>query len=215
MTGTGLPRYGKAPMATLATAEPPLSSRPVAVVVPAAPRPAAPRAVAEACAGDPEAFGSLYRQYRGQVHGYIQRRVTHAELAEDLCSETFLRAFRRISSFAWQGRDFGAWLTTIAHNLVVDYYKSAHRKFEIATEALPEDLLCAAGADAAVLAMLDTGALADAMAQLTPAQRACVSLRLLDGYSVEQTASTIGRSSRAIIALQHRALRSLARHLSD
>ena len=170
----------------------------------------------EACAGDAEAFGSLYRQYRDEVHGYIRRRVTSGELADDLCSETFLRAFRRISSFAWQGRDFGAWLMTIAHNLVVDYYKSSYRKVEITTDALPENLHSAAdGADTAVLAKLDVLALADAMTRLTPAQRACVSLRLLDGYSVEQTASTIGRSSRAIIALQHRALRSLARELSD
>ena len=180
------------------------------------PRTTAPRAVIEACAGDAEAFGSLYRQYRDQVHGYIRRRVSYGELADDLCSETFLRAFRRISSFAWQGRDFGAWLTTIAHNLVVDYYKSSYRKFEITTESLPEDLRSATeGADVAVLAKLDVLTLADAMARLTPAQRACVALRLLDGYSVEQTASSIGRSSRAIIALQHRALRSLARELSD
>jgi RNA polymerase sigma-70 factor, ECF subfamily len=200
-------------MAALATAPPPQRQR----VLPPAPRAAsatAPKAVTKACAGDSEAFGSLYRQYRGEVHGYIQRRVTHHELADDLCSETFLRAFRRISSFAWQGRDFGAWLTTIAHNLVIDYYKSSYRKLEVVTEALPEDSVCAAGADAAVLAKFDSRALADAMSRLTPAQRACVSLRLLDGYSVEETATSIGRSGRAIIALQHRALRSLARELS-
>ena len=201
-------------MATLTTSPP--QQRPRLLDTPATrPMPSAPAAVTKACAGDAEAFGSLYRQYRSEVHGYIWRRVTHQELADDLCSETFLRAFRRISSFAWQGRDFGAWLTTIAHNLVADYYKSSYRKLEIATAALPEESLCAAGADAAVLAKFDARALADAMDRLTPAQRACVSLRLLDGYSVEQTATTIGRSGRAIIALQHRALRSLARELAD
>ena len=42
---------------------------------------------------------------------------SHA-LAEDLTSETFLRALRRIDSFTWQGKDIGAWFTTIARNLV-------------------------------------------------------------------------------------------------
>ena len=203
-------------MAALATAPPPYRPRTVVVVPPPPLIPcSAPTTVTEACAGDPEAFGALYGQYRGQIHGYILRRVTHGELAEDLCSETFLRAFRRISSFAWQGRDFGAWLTTIAHNLIIDYYKSSYRKFEIPTDDLPEDLHCAEGADAAVLVRLDIRELADAMARLTPAQRTCVALRLLDGYSVEQTASAIGRSARAVIALQHRALRALARELSE
>ena len=64
---------------------------------------------------------------------YIYFRVGSHPLAEDLTSETFLRALRRITDFTWQGRDFGAWLVTIARNLVADHFKSGRYRLEITT----------------------------------------------------------------------------------
>ncbi len=55
-------------------------------------------------------------------------------LAEDLLSETFFRALRSMASFQWQGKDFGAWLMTIARNLVVDHYKSGRARLETTTD---------------------------------------------------------------------------------
>src|SRR4051794_3775262 len=75
--------------------------------------------VLRARSGETEAFGALYDHYVDLVYRYIYYRVgTHA-LAEDLTSETFLRALRRINMFTWQGKDFGAWLVTIARNLIL------------------------------------------------------------------------------------------------
>ncbi|MGN6475246.1 MAG: sigma factor, partial [Mycobacteriales bacterium] len=65
-------------------------------------------AVRRAQEGDGEAFGELYDAYVDLVHRYISHRVGNHALAEDLTSETFLRALRRIGTFTWQGRDFGA-----------------------------------------------------------------------------------------------------------
>ncbi|MGW4874337.1 sigma factor, partial [Streptomyces chartreusis] len=74
--------------------------------------------VERAQAGEADAFGRLYDQYSDTVYRYIYYRVGGKATAEDLTSETFLRALRRIGTFTWQGRDFGAWLVTIARNLV-------------------------------------------------------------------------------------------------
>ncbi len=81
--------------------------------------------VERAQAGEAEAFGRLYDQYSDTVYRYIYYRVGGKATAEDLTSETFLRALRRISTFTWQGRDFGAWLVTIARNLVADHCSRA------------------------------------------------------------------------------------------
>lgn len=51
-------------------------------------------------------------------------------LAEDITSETFLRALRGISSARDQGRDVGAWLHVIARNLVADHVKSSRYRRE-------------------------------------------------------------------------------------
>ena len=75
-------------------------------------------------AGDREAFGSLYSRYAPGVSRFVGSRLRDRALAEDLTSETFARALRRIDSVSDQGRDAGAWFTTIARNLVLDHVKS-------------------------------------------------------------------------------------------
>src|SRR6185312_1266836 len=72
-------------------------------------RPVPPAATGQQPTGDPEAFGALYDRYVDLVYRYVYYRVGTRALAEDLTSETFLRALRRITSFTWQGRDIGAW----------------------------------------------------------------------------------------------------------
>src|SRR6478609_5654109 len=91
------------------------------------------RLVLRAKTGDADAFGTLYDRYLDLVYRYIYFRVGSHPLAEDLTSETFLRALRRIADFTWQGRDFGAWLVTIARNLITDHFKSGRYRLEVST----------------------------------------------------------------------------------
>ena len=73
-------------------------------------------------------------------------------LAEDLTSETFFRALRSMSTFRWQGKDFGAWLMTIARNLTTDHYKSGRTRLEMTTEDMSPHDSATEGPEAAVLA---------------------------------------------------------------
>lgn len=173
--------------------------------------------VKQAQAGDGEAFGQLYDQYVDIVHRYIAYRVSNHTLAEDLTSETFLRALRRISSYTWQGRDFGAWLVTIARNLIADHFKSSRYKMELATSDLVE-----AGADRGlegpeneVLAGITNAALFDAVKRLGSEQQECIVLRFLQGMSVAETATILGKNENAIKALQYRAVKALGRLLPE
>src|SRR6185312_4731566 len=94
--------------------------------------------VAAAQAGDREAFGRLYGRYVGPVGRFLSARVADRALAEDLTSETFTRALRRIDSVRDQGRDVGAWLSTIARNLVLDHVKSSRHRLETTTGEFPD-----------------------------------------------------------------------------
>ncbi|MGV9302261.1 MULTISPECIES: sigma-70 family RNA polymerase sigma factor [unclassified Nonomuraea] len=170
--------------------------------------------VLRAKAGDNDAFGTLYDRYLDLVYRYIYFRVGSHPLAEDLTSETFLRALRRITDFTWQGRDFGAWLVTIARNLVTDHFKSGRYRLEVTTaevldvpvdgEHIPEN--------AVVTAIINDRVLR-AVRELNPEQQECVVLRFLHGLSLAETALIMGKKSGAIKALQFRAIRSLARAL--
>lgn len=168
--------------------------------------------------GDRSAFSELYCRYVDQVFRYNLWCTGTWQLAEDLTSETFLRMLRRIDSFSYQGRDVGALLTTIARNLVVDYRKSSRTQREVLSSDV-EEFAANTVTDRAGCSVEDyvisRQAVADVrrcMAQLrSDDQRQCIQLRFLEGRSVSETAVAMGRNEGAVKALQHRAVRELAR----
>jgi RNA polymerase sigma-70 factor (TIGR02952 family) len=171
--------------------------------------------VCSAQQGEAKAFGELYYYYSDVVYRYTFYRVGDQALADDIVSETFLRAFRRIAAFNWQSGDIGAWFVTIARTLVSDYARSSRSRLEFPSE----DVLAAAetqvvpGPEESMLAIFRNRALLDAVRTLSPDQQECVVLRFLEGLSLRETALVMGRKENAVKALQLRAVRALARHL--
>ena len=175
--------------------------------------------VERAQAGEAAAFGLIYDRYVDTVFRFVYFRVGNRQLAEDLTSDTFLRALKRIGSFTWQGRDLGAWLVTIARNLVADHFKSGRYRLEVTTgdvlDADREDRGPEGSPESAVVDHITNVALLTAVKQLNPEQQECIVLRFLQGFSVAETAQTMGKNEGAIKALQYRAVRALARLLPD
>jgi RNA polymerase sigma-70 factor (ECF subfamily) len=175
--------------------------------------------VEKAQAGDSEAFGRIYDRYVDTVFRFIYFRVGNRQLAEDLTSDTFLRALKRIGSFTWQGRDLGAWLVTIARNLVADHFKSGRYRLEVTAgdvlDADREDRGPEGSPESAVVDHITNVALLTAVKRLNPEQQECIVLRFLQGFSVAETAHAMGKNEGAIKALQYRAVRALARLLPD
>ncbi|GGM31806.1 hypothetical protein GCM10011608_15490 [Micromonospora sonchi] len=175
--------------------------------------------VERAQAGEAEAFGLIYDRYVDTVFRFVYFRVGNRQLAEDLTSDTFLRALKRIGSFTWQGRDLGAWLVTIARNLVADHFKSGRYRLEVTTgdvlDADREDRGPEGSPEAAVVEHITNVALLSAVKRLNPEQQECIVLRFLQGFSVAETARSMGKNEGAIKALQYRAVRALARLLPD
>jgi RNA polymerase sigma-70 factor (ECF subfamily) len=175
--------------------------------------------VERAQAGEAAAFGLLYDRYLDTVFRFIYFRVGNRPLAEDLTSDTFLRALKRINSFTWQGRDLGAWLVTIARNLVADHFKSGRYRLEVTTgDVLDADQADRGPEGSPELAVVDhitNVALLGAVKQLNPEQQECIVLRFLHGFSVAETANAMGKNEGAIKALQYRAVRALHRLLPD
>ena len=165
--------------------------------------------------GDAEAFGQLYDHYVAGVFRFVYYRVGSQQLAEDLTSETFVRGLRAIQRFTWQGKDFGAWLTTIARNLIADHYKSSRSRLEIVSETIPEGKTHAASPEQEVLSLISNEMLFEAVSALPPEQRDCILMRFIQGLSIAQTAAALGRSEGAVKQLQLRAVRSLAKSVPE
>ncbi len=165
--------------------------------------------------GDSEAFGQLYDHYHASVYRFLYYRVGSVPLAEDLTAETFFRALRSMSSFRWQGKDFGAWLMTIARNLTTDHFKAGRTRLEQTTEDMGTLDSHTEGPENAVLATLTNEALLAALGELPTEQRECLVMRFLQGLSIAETAELLGRSSGAVKQLQLRGVRNLAKLLPE
>ncbi len=165
--------------------------------------------------GDTEAFGLLYDHYQGSVYRFLYYRTRSATLAEDLTSETFFRALRSMTGFRWQGKDFGAWLMTIARNLATDHFKAGRTRLEMATEDMGQHDDSTEGPESAVLASLTNEVLLESLAKLPDEQRDCLVMRFLQGMSIAETAAVLGRSDGAVKQLQLRGVRNLAKLMPE
>ena len=173
--------------------------------------------VDRAQSGDGAAFAQLYDRYVDQTFGYVYRRVQHRQTAEDLTSDVFLRAFRRLNTFEWQGVDLGAWIMTIARNRVHDHFKSARFRMERSSDQTHDDPSPGIEDDPERVAMgRDMArALGRALENLSDDHREVIELRFVHDRSVAETAAIMGRTVGATKALQYRALKSLAEEVKD
>jgi RNA polymerase sigma-70 factor, ECF subfamily len=165
--------------------------------------------------GDKEAFGLLFDHYHPSVYRFVYYRTRSQTLAEDLASETFFRALRSMNNFRWQGKDFGAWLMTIARNLTTDHFKAGRTRLEQTTEDMGVHDDATEGPDVAVLASLTNEVLLTALQQLPKEQQECLIMRFLQSMSIAETAQVLGRSEGAIKQLQLRGVRNLAKLMPE
>jgi len=159
---------------------------------------------------DQEAFAQLYEEHFDKIYRYVTLKIGNATEAEDMTQQVFLNALQSISSFKWRGIPFSAWLFRIAHNQVVDYFRSKKRT------AVPLDESLASNNNnpqSIVEQKLDIEQLLLATKRLTDAQREVISLRFAGELSIAQVAKAMGKSQGAVKALQHSAIVALRKTL--
>jgi RNA polymerase sigma-70 factor, ECF subfamily len=80
--------------------------------------------------GDPIAFEALVRRHERRIHYILLRLTRNPALAEELCQETFLIAWRKLSGFEGRG-SFAGWLARVAHNVFLAQHRLARTGAEI------------------------------------------------------------------------------------
>jgi RNA polymerase sigma-70 factor (ECF subfamily) len=165
--------------------------------------------------GDKDAFGLLYDHYHAAVYRFLYYRTRSTSLAEDLAAETFFRALRSMNNFRWQGKDFGAWLMTIARNLTTDHFKAGRTRLEHTTEDMGAHDDATESPESTVLASLTNEVLLTALKSLPAEQQECIVMRFLQGMSIAETAAVLGRSDGAVKQLQLRGVRNLAKLMPE
>jgi len=160
--------------------------------------------------GDIQAFEALFRQYQGEVYGWIMRIVHDSGAAEDLTIETFWRIYRARARFD-PSRSFGAWARRIATNLALEHLsrrrpeKPLDHDFRIRGPGTgTPDPAIAADVRAKVLAAFD---------ELPAKLRVAVRLALIEERPYAEIADAVGISTNGVKSRVFRAIRRLRKSL--
>ncbi len=139
--------------------------------------------------GNTHAFRFLVLRYQKPIFKFLGGLIYDKQLVEDLAQETFLRAYRSLSSYdAQRGASFSTWLFTIAKNLSFnELEKNRHKKKHL--DAVSTEM-------AVVVQRPDENAqmteqkmkLREAVKQLPKDFRSAVILSYLDGHSIAEIA---------------------------
>lgn len=161
---------------------------------------------------DRAAFTTLYDRYVDRVYRHVRYRLSDRTEAEDITQEVFVRAWKAIPRYRRTGAPFLAWLTTIAHNLIVDSYRRSGRTTSLEKTGLPEQV-DEINLEAVVESTLSREKVRDAILKLKDDRRRVTMMRFIDGLSYREIARAMNKSEGAVRVTQHRALQELRKLL--
>jgi RNA polymerase sigma-70 factor (ECF subfamily) len=163
--------------------------------------------------GEPEAFGQLVERYQRRILSLVYHVVRRPAEVEDLVQEIFVKAFMGVRSYSFQA-SFGTWLSRIAVNHCYDYLRhqrvsrveyyadlSEGRQRQVETrfeqpnrgQSSHEDQIAAREL---VAKLLD---------RAPPDDRIILTLKELDGLSIEETGNILGIKPANVKVRLHRA----------
>ncbi len=160
---------------------------------------------------DLSAFKELYAHYFPRIYAYVNYRVVRVQDAEDLVASTFLKATERLGQFEWRGDgSFAAWIFRIAHDLVVDFYRSDGKAPEsVSIDELPDIRSDSVLPDAAVMRKEQFAYLRQLIGTLSPRRQEIITLRFFGGLRNKEIARILGLDERTVASHLCRGLEDL------
>lgn len=177
--------------------------------------------VVRARAGDEEAFRSIVETHQRRVYGVALRMTRSPDAADDVAQESFVRAYRSLSSFEL-GRPLGPWLTKIAVNLSINRLKARREEsLEAAVEPdggrkFPEPAADSVESDPmrSLLSSELERALSRALDALPAEQKAAFVLKVEEGMQYDEIAEMLSVSPGTVMSRLSRARAKLKEALA-
>jgi RNA polymerase sigma factor (sigma-70 family) len=163
--------------------------------------------------GNAQIYSELMRRYERKILAFIYHMLKSAQLeamAEDLCNETFYKAYRSLNSFREVEASFSTWLYTIARNTVLSELRK-NRMAKVSLEQntqLPQtdaDML----PEQSVIRSEKVTKVRDAINSLPDKQRSALILREYDGMDYQEIANILGQTVSSVKSLLFRARTSV------
>jgi RNA polymerase sigma-70 factor, ECF subfamily len=164
--------------------------------------------------GDRAALEELYLLHFDRIYSYLHMSVGNRHDAEDLTTQTFLKMLESIKRFRWQSAPFSAWLFRIAHNLAMDHFRSTRRwqpEEDVPEPAGEEE----PSAEAEAMQAIGRQSMLELIEDLSHEQQQVLALKFVFNFSNADVATILEKTEGAVKSLQHRALVSLQKQISQ
>jgi RNA polymerase sigma-70 factor (ECF subfamily) len=147
--------------------------------------------------GDAGAFETLYRRHRGPLYRFLLRQLGDAATAEELFQDVWMRVIDFRGRYQARAK-FSSWVYAIAHNRLMDFYRSSGRARFLDQEQAEEALESLPAEDPPPDVLVDNKRAAErllaALAGLPEAQREAFLLQQEGDLSVEEIGAATGVS---------------------
>jgi RNA polymerase sigma-70 factor (ECF subfamily) len=164
---------------------------------------------------DAKAFGALYDHYFPRVYNYVFFRVRQRATVDDLVSTTFLRALDRLGTYREDRGTFGVWLFRIAHNVVVDYYRSVARTTTVPLEQVEPLASHAPLVEQELTRQYETERLLKQVSRLSEREQEIIGLKFGGGLTNRKIAALLGLKENHVAVILYRAMRKLRQELAE
>jgi RNA polymerase sigma factor (sigma-70 family) len=169
--------------------------------------------IRQARSGNVKAFTQLYDACIEHVYRYVYFNVGNDLAAKAVTVRVFPKAWEQIKLYKKSRQPFLAWLFAVAREQITVYYQTHKR---IVSE-LNKSVLLGQGPyrSEEIQAMFNLQALRDGLQALSEEERQLLMLKFIIGLPTEQAADLMAKPEEDILALQMKALRGMARSLSE
>ena len=146
----------------------------------------------------------IYQDYSSKVKGYILSKINNYSLAEDLCSDVFVKVYEKLDTFDEKKASISTWIFTITRNTLIDYYRKNKDTVELKEEiAIPHE------EDDSICTEENLEKLANNLETLNTKEKTIILLHYYKGLTLKQIAENMSISYAYAKVLHKKALLEL------
>jgi len=163
---------------------------------------------------DTDSFAKLYDLYVEKIYRFVYFKVSSVEEAEDITSETFLKAWNYLGKDDTEIRNLSSFLYQIARNLVIDFYRQRSLKETVSVDNEKYGLHELPDKNQNVIAHVSKNLASEQiqnyLARLKDEYKEVVILKHLEGYSTKEISDILGKKKGNVRVLLHRAIKAMS-----
>ena len=155
---------------------------------------------------DQGAFGLLYDQYLPAIYRFILFKTGDKAATEDLSHQVFLNAWQNIEDYQSRGFPFSSWLYRIAHNAIVDYFRTEKKNLSL---EIIKEIPVSVNLENKIDQVSELNLIKEALKELPSEQQTILIMKFVEDFTNKEIAAVLGKSEVAVRVSQYRSLKNI------